>query len=102
MRFEGASKADPDCAGAHLRLVLTAKNAFSSAHLREVYQRAVQLRHSLDARDRLFLDALDPLVRRDPTDESEFAARMVAIARERPGDAEIVYYAGVYQQDPPA
>ncbi len=99
-RFEAATRADPDCAGAHLRLALAADYTLPSARIREVYQRAVQLRSALSKRDRLFLDAMDPLVRRDPSDVREFTARVAPLAKQWPGDAELVYLAGYYSDDP--
>jgi serine/threonine-protein kinase len=99
-RYEAAVNADSECAAAHLRLTIVGYPEYSAARTREIYQRAIQLRSSLNERDRQLLDALDPLVRRDPTDTRAFAARMLALAEQYPGDAEIVHLsAGEFDVD---
>jgi eukaryotic-like serine/threonine-protein kinase len=97
--FERAVKADPTCAAAHLQLSLTGHTYYATTQVREVYQRAVQLRASLSERDQLFLDALDLLVRRDPSDRRAFQERILALSRRFPGDAQLVELSGEYTDD---
>jgi serine/threonine-protein kinase len=88
--FERATVADPSCAEAHLRLAMTGSFHYPLARAREVYRRAVQLRGKLQERDRLLLDALEAIVRRDPPDHQEYGARLRLLAAQFPGDAELI------------
>jgi serine/threonine-protein kinase len=87
--FEKASLADPDCADALLRLVMTRLGMQPIAETRTVYQRAMLLRSKLHERDRLLLEAYELLVRREPSDERGFGERVRALAERYPGDAEL-------------
>ena len=88
--FERAAAVDPSCAEAHLRLAMTGSFHYPLARAREVYRRAVQLRGKLPERDRLLLDALEAIVRRDPPDHQEYGARLRLLAAQFPGDAELI------------
>ena len=94
--FERAAAADPGCAEAQLRLVLTAPRATPVARVREAYARAQSRRASLGERDRLLLDALDPLVRQDPADTRACGEQLRALSARFPGDAELAFLASNY------
>jgi eukaryotic-like serine/threonine-protein kinase len=97
--FERAVAADPDCAEAELRLVMTAHFTSPIATVREAYSRAEGQRAALGERDRLLLDALDPIVRRDPADDRACAERLRALAARFPADAELAFLAANYSVD---
>lgn len=97
--FERATEADPNCAEAHLRLVMTGHYRYSPSKTRQVFQRAVQIRGSLTERDQLLLNAFEPLVRSDPANEAEYHERLRALAGRFPGDAELVNLAATKERD---
>jgi eukaryotic-like serine/threonine-protein kinase len=97
--FEHAAAADPQCAGAHLRLSITGHYHYSISRTREVYGRARQLRDSLGDRDRKLLEALEPLLFRDPVDEHEYQERLRRTAEAYPADAELTCMAADYDDD---
>jgi tetratricopeptide (TPR) repeat protein len=85
------TRLDPAIAPAHLRLaVLLIEGDPRGA--RESYQRARELRSSLDARDQAFLEAAEPFAGRTPSDGGEWRRRLGALAERYPGDAEILFY----------
>jgi serine/threonine-protein kinase len=87
--FERAASADPDCAGALLRVIMTRLGVLPVAETRALYQRATELRGKLEDRDRQLLEALELLVRREPSDERGYYERVRALAERYPGDAEL-------------
>jgi eukaryotic-like serine/threonine-protein kinase len=98
--FERAVAADPGCASAALRLSMTGLNVYPIARTREVYRRVVELRAELSERDQLLLDALDPMIRHDPSDERMYEERLRALSARYPGDAELASIAASRTQDP--
>lgn len=101
-RFESASKDDPRCAPVALRLAMTSYYHRPISEAREVYQHAMQVRAGLDERDRLMLEALDPLIRNDPSDLRAAGERFAALSGKFPGDAEIAFFAARMFSDEPA
>lgn len=98
-RYEKATKADPECAPAFVRLTVTGYYHYPTMQKREVYQRAIELRGFLGERDRALLDALEPLLRRDPPDRDECTQRLLALAKQFPGDAELAFMSADYDTD---
>lgn len=88
--FERAAKADNGFGAAYLRLALIERFRANTAGTRMAFQRAVQLRGSLTERDQVLLDALEPLLQRDPPDVAETVKRVELASRRYPGDAELV------------
>ncbi len=84
--FDDARKRDPLFAAAHLRRATTV--AWMDAAAREAYERAVQLREQLDARDRALLEANEPWSRFEP-DANERVQRLAAAQARWPGDLEV-------------
>ncbi|MBX3192602.1 MAG: protein kinase [Labilithrix sp.] len=86
--YRAATKADPECAEAYLRLaILTAGHSPSEG--REAFQRARSLRARLGERERAIVDAQEPVIARDPPDFAARRARYGELAERFPGDAEI-------------
>src|SRR5207249_1393987 len=89
-RFEQASTLDSGFAAAHLRaaiLMLRVEPTRARAH----FQDAVQHRSTLDVRTQAMLDALEPLIAREPADYAETERRLVAATARFPKDAELLY-----------
>lgn len=89
-RFEQATTLDSSFAAAHLRaaiLLLRIEPTRARAH----FQEAVQHRATLDARDQAMLDALDPLIARDPPGYAETERRLVVTNATFPEDPELLY-----------
>ena len=95
--LEHAIDLDPSLAAAHLRLAwwnATRAPAEARAH----FQRATQMRWSLDERDQALLNAIEPYASRDPADLAETAKRMADVAARYPNDAELAFYLGRHRQ----
>jgi serine/threonine-protein kinase len=91
--FEHAVELDPGFAAAHLRLAAVAMaEAVPSA--REHFRQAEEHAASLSERDRALLDAIEPVVRRQPADWAESNKRLAALVERWPGDAELWFYLG--------
>ncbi len=90
-RFEQAVALDSSLAAAHLRLaplLLWHRPTLAREH----FQKASQLRASLDAIDEALLEAIEPLVGRDPSDEAEGERRLAAAVSRFPASVELAYY----------
>jgi serine/threonine-protein kinase len=85
---------DPSFATAHARLV-----TLSMVHMvdlaREHYREAQALRDALTPRDREMIDALEPLVQRQPADWAETNRRIRDALERYPADAELWWLLGV-------
>ena len=89
-RFEQAASLEPGFSAAHLRAaVLLLRNEPMKA--RAHYQSAVQSRGALDAHDQIMLDALEPLLARDPSDFAESERRLVQTLGSQPNDFELAW-----------
>ncbi|WP_437728328.1 protein kinase domain-containing protein [Sorangium sp. So ce861] len=86
-RLRQAIALDDALAAAHLRLAIYAPDR---AEARRHYARAEALRDGLDPRERALLHAMEPLLGGDPGDAALCAARLSALAAQRPGDAEVL------------
>jgi serine/threonine-protein kinase len=90
----GVLEIDPDLAEAHVQLTIAAIGHImdpARAHYRKAYAR----REVLHERDRAMLDALEPLVQRQPADWAESARRFQAAVDRYPGDAELWHLLGL-------
>jgi len=88
--FERATRADNGFGAAYLRLALIERFRADTASTRIAFQRAVQLRGTMTERDQVLLDALEPLLQRDPPDMAEAVKRIEEASIRYPGDAELV------------
>jgi serine/threonine-protein kinase len=68
---------------------MTAHYNEPAARTREVFRAALELRSGLSSRDQALLDALEPLLGRDPPQGAEAAERMKRLADGNPLDAEL-------------
>lgn len=92
--FERACKLDPDFAEAHVQLAAMA--LFHERELgREHFQQADARRAALGDRDRELLDAVEPILRRQPADWAESNRRLAALTARYPGDAQLWYFLSV-------
>jgi eukaryotic-like serine/threonine-protein kinase len=98
--FERAAMADESCAAVTLRLAITGFYYYPISKAREVYQRAMMQRAALGERDRLVLEALDPLIRSDPSNAGGSGERFAALSERFPGDAEIAFLAARLTDEP--
>jgi serine/threonine-protein kinase len=91
--FSRAIELDPTFAAAHLRM---AEGAFAEARpdQREHFRVADEHRAALSERDRGLLDAVEPMVRRQPADWREANRRILALLERFPGDAELWFLLG--------
>jgi serine/threonine-protein kinase len=89
--FERAVSLDDSLASAHLRLSYS-KLQQDGAAARGHYQKASRLRALLSERDAALLEAIEPLVMRDPADFNQAARRLEAAADRFPLDAELRFY----------
>jgi len=95
--FARAVALDPALAAAHLRRAIVA-SLFSGDDIsaRQSYSLAVQQRENLSDRDRALLAALEPYLQRDPSDLEETERRATRLSADRPDDAEMAFYAGLF------
>jgi eukaryotic-like serine/threonine-protein kinase len=96
--LERASALDPSLAVAHLQCAVEAAeydlDEGGRAHLRK----AVELRAQLGERDQMLLDALDPVLLRQPADWAEGGRRLAVASARFPGDAQLWYERGLFAQ----
>ena len=88
--FERATKADNGFGAAYLRFALIERFRTDTASTRLAFQRAVQLRGTMTERDQVLLDALEPLLQRDPPDVNETVKRIEEASNRYPRDAELI------------
>ena len=97
--FARAVGLDATFAAAHLRLAILASLIANESDARQSFERAVQYRSALTARDRALLDAIEPYLQREPSDLGESVKRLRAAADRFANDAEIRLYLGTVQFD---
>jgi eukaryotic-like serine/threonine-protein kinase len=97
-RFQRAVELDPNMAAAHLRLAHALFQTSPSAGRAE-YNRAVELRSVLSARDQAMLWAFEPFIADQRTDPLERARRLREVAERYPQDAELWYHLGLATAD---
>ena len=89
--FDRARKADPGMTAAHFRYSII-QFSYDVTSARDAYRQALGLRASMSERDQGFLQALEPLILRDPSDYVEATKRMEALAARYPYDAELTFW----------
>ncbi len=89
--FDRARKADPGMTAAHFRYSII-QFSYDVTSARDAYRKALGLRASMSERDQGFLQALEPLILRDPSDYVEATKRMEALASRYPYDAELTFW----------
>ncbi|HEY2512975.1 MAG TPA: serine/threonine-protein kinase, partial [Polyangiaceae bacterium] len=93
--FARAVAADPALAAAHLRLAMTSSGSIGTVtQTRIELQRAEELRARLTEREQVFLDALEPMLQRTPSDHAEAEARLRKATERYPNDAELHLWLG--------
>ena len=94
--FERATALDPTLAAAHLMYAADAVESDFTDGARAHLRRASELRADLTPRDQLLLDALEPILLRQPASWVE-ASKRIAVATERfPNDAHLWYERGFF------
>jgi len=89
--FARAVELDPSFGAAYLRLAFTGIwGAATPVEARSLYRRAISYRASLGEHDKILLDALEPILQRDPPNPEEAAKRLATASARYPGDAELV------------
>jgi serine/threonine-protein kinase len=88
--FERALELDPRLAAAHVHLATMGMFGCDEP-VREHFRKAEEMRASLDDRDRAILDAVEPVVLRQPSDWAEAKRRLAALLERSPGDAQLWY-----------
>jgi serine/threonine-protein kinase len=86
--FDRAVELDPSLAAAHAQLVTLAV-VHSIEPARKHFRALEALRDALTPRDRAMVDALEPMVDRQPADWAETILRLRAALETYPGDAEL-------------
>jgi serine/threonine-protein kinase len=87
-KFEQALELDADLGAAHVQIASMGMfGAWEDA--REHFRQAERLRGSLDERSLALLDAVEPVVRRQPSDWAESKRRLAAMLERWPDDAPI-------------
>ena len=89
-----AIELDPDFAAAHVQLATIAMG-HATEPAREHFRQASARRADLEPRDLAILDAIEPLVQRQPADWAETNRRLAAAIEQSPGDAELWYLLGL-------
>jgi serine/threonine-protein kinase len=98
--LERATSLDPTMAAAHLRLAyMSSLVSTDEAEVRRSFKKAVQFRSSLTERDQALLDAMEPLLQREPSDTAECEKRLAALSNRYPQDAELAFYLGSVRFD---
>jgi eukaryotic-like serine/threonine-protein kinase len=100
--FERTVELDPTIAIAHLRVAMTTLVSSSApVRRREEFAKAAALRVQLTSRDRVLLEALEPLLQWVRDDRAEARARLVRAAAQYPEDVEILDWLGfLFEGDP--
>ncbi|HEX8793979.1 MAG TPA: protein kinase [Polyangiaceae bacterium] len=98
--LEDAVGRDPTMAAAQLRLAyMQSLQSADEGHVRATFMLAERHRGTLDERDAALLDALEPYLRREPSDPAESQRRLEAIHARWPLDAEVAYVLGSVRFD---
>lgn len=92
--FERATALDPSLAAAHLMFALDAMEGELTDAARGHLRKAAELRASLGERDQMLLDAVEPVLLRQPADWAEGSKRMAAATQRFPNDAQLWYERG--------
>jgi serine/threonine-protein kinase len=96
--FEKATALDPALAAAHLQFAVDATEVDFTDLARVHLRKAGELRASLSERDQALLDAVEPVLLRQPADWAEASRRLGAAVERFPGDAQLWYERGSFSQ----
>ncbi len=97
--FVRAVELDPLFGQAHLRVALTSMSNRQPTLTHEAFRRATALRAKLPIRDQLFLDALEPMLLRAPSDPAAAADLFAKLRGRFPGDAELAFLEGAQRAE---
>ncbi|HVK68331.1 MAG TPA: protein kinase [Polyangium sp.] len=89
--FQRAITLDPGLASAHVQYAAIGM----AQHLdgvRESFRQARAKSDALSPRDRALLDAIEPVVQREPADWAEASRRLGVMIKDHPGDAQLWYF----------
>ncbi|MDC3956058.1 protein kinase [Polyangium jinanense] len=89
--FQRAITLDPALASAHVQYAAIGM----AQHLdgvRESFRQARAKSDALSPRDRALLDAIEPVVQREPADWAEASRRLGVMIKDHPGDAQLWYF----------
>ncbi|WP_218920184.1 serine/threonine-protein kinase [Chondromyces crocatus] len=91
-----ALELDPEMVSAHVQFALGGLAQVKTMERpREHFRRAQEKRAALSEREKSLLDAVEPVVRRQPADWASTIQRLHRLALASPGDAQIWYLLGV-------
>jgi serine/threonine-protein kinase len=90
--LERAVASDPGMAGAWVQLLAAARLGGVDVTARDAFDRARKLRAELGERDQRFLDAIEPLIDRQPVDFAEAETRFRLLSQRYPGDIEVLSF----------
>jgi eukaryotic-like serine/threonine-protein kinase len=102
LHFQKAAQLDPSMAEAHLRTAMMMIGARDPSTKKEEFAKANALRTRLPHRDRLLLDALEPVLGGADEDVPEAVKRLEALAGKRPLDAEVFLWLSTLQNGLPS
>jgi eukaryotic-like serine/threonine-protein kinase len=91
--FDGALALDPSLGPAHVQLASLGLYEVTETS-REHYRKATQLYGALSQRDQSLLDAIEPILQRQPSDWAEGKRRMAAALERFPEDAQLWFELG--------
>nr|WP_275939137.1 serine/threonine-protein kinase [Polyangium spumosum] len=89
--FQRAITLDPGLASAHVQFAAIGM-AQHQGGIRESYRQARARSDALSPRDRALLDAIEPVVQREPADWAEAGKRLEAMLEDHPGDAQLWFF----------
>jgi len=92
--FERAVELDPNLGAAHVQLATMGMSSMNDG-AREHLRKAQALQATLSERDRALVDAMDPVVQRQPSDWAESRQRLSALIERYPGDAQLWHLLGL-------
>ena len=90
-----AVELDPALAGAHVQIAAARLFHLNPERSREHYRKAVELSGMLQERDRVLLDAIEPLILGQPSDWAESIRRFSKAIEKFPNDAHFLLYLAV-------
>jgi serine/threonine-protein kinase len=96
--FERALKLDPSLTAAHLKLAGACTYRINDS-VRGHFRKAEEGRANLSERDQAMLDAMQPLVHRQPSDWPEAIRRLLTAIERFPRDAELWYTLGGWRMN---
>jgi serine/threonine-protein kinase len=98
-QFERAAGSDPALGEAWMRMAMIREDS-NMARAREYFRQAVLHRATMSPRDQAVLEALEPILQREPSDRNEATRRFVLASARFPGDAEIASLSFMYADLP--